>query len=101
MAIVRKRTWTTQAGSKIAWQLDYRDSAGKRRAEQFTRKKDADARLVDIQQKLKIGTHTPVRDSITVAEAADIWLERGRLEGLERATLRNYREHAERIKSQL
>ena len=43
MAIVRKRIWTTKAGTKTAWQLDYRDSTGKRRAEQFTRKKDADA----------------------------------------------------------
>jgi integrase len=101
MAIVRKRIWTTKAGTKTAWQLDYRDSTGKRRAEQFTRKKDADTRLVDIQGELKAGTHTPVRDSITVAEAADIWLERGRREGLERGTLRNYTEYAARIKKHL
>jgi integrase len=31
------------------------------------------------------GVHTPARASITVAEAADIWLEKGELERLQRS----------------
>ena len=41
------------------------------------------------------GVHTPENASITVAEAAEIWLEKGELEKLERSTLRQYRNHVE------
>jgi integrase len=37
--------------------------------------------------------HTPESASITVAEAAKLWIERGELERLERSTLRQYRNH--------
>jgi integrase len=48
---------------------------------------------MDTGHQVKQGIHTPERASITVSEAADIWLERGRLEGLERSTLAQYTTH--------
>ena len=41
------------------------------------------------------GIHTPESGSITVAEAARLWLKRGELEKLERSTLRQYRNHVD------
>ena len=102
MAIVRKRVWTTKRGEeKTAWLVDYRANDGKRRFQTFERKKDADAALHKIMGEVAHGTHTPHSTSITVAEACALWLERGRREGLERGTLRNYTDHAERITKHL
>jgi hypothetical protein len=42
------------------------------------------------------GVHTPESTSITVAEAARLWLKRGELEQLERSTLRQFANHVER-----
>jgi integrase len=98
MATVRKRTWTTKDGKeKTAWLVDYRDQAGKRRFQTFVRKKDAEAALVDVQGEVKRGIHTPARASITVAEAAELWIENGKLGDvpLERSTLRQYRNHVD------
>ena len=39
--------------------------------------------------------HTPEGTSITVAEAADLWIRRGEVEQLERSTLAKYRNHVE------
>jgi hypothetical protein len=39
------------------------------------------------------GTHTPDSDSITVAEAAEKWLESGRANFLETATIDSYEQH--------
>ena len=101
MAKVRKRTWTSGGEIKTAWVADYFDQDGKRHIKTFDRKKDADAWLADTVGEVKRGTHTPERTSITVADACGIWLERGRREKLERGTLRNYRDHAARIKRRL
>jgi integrase len=96
MAIVRKRTWTTRDGKeKTAWLVDYRDQAGKRRFQTYDRKKDAEAALVDVQGEIKQGIHTPARASITVAEAAELWIGKGELENLERSTMRQYRNHVD------
>jgi integrase len=88
---VRKRTWVTRKGQKkTAWAANYPDQSGTWRLKTFTTKKAADAWLTDTQHELKRGVHTPERDSITVADAAELWLERGRLAGLERGSLRHY-----------
>jgi integrase len=94
MAKVRKREWKTTKGEiKTAWIADYFDQEGKRHIKTFTRKRDADAWLVTTRGEVTRGIHTPENASITVAEAAEIWLERGELEGLERSTLQQYRNH--------
>lgn len=96
MTTIRKRSWTTPAGeAKTAWLVDYRDQSGKRRAKQFARKKDADAYADRAHDEVRQGTHTHDRDSITVADAAALWIEHGETEGLERSTIKRYRELAE------
>jgi integrase len=96
VAKVRKRTWTTKKGTQTAWLVDYRDQDGKRRFQQFEKKKEADNYLIQAAGEVKRGTHTPMSTSITVAEAAEIWIARGKAKGHERATLRNYRDHIDR-----
>src|SRR6516225_268857 len=76
---VRKREWTTQSGKpREAWVVAYTDAAGKRHLETFERKKDADAR----QAEIKVS-----------AEAARDWLAHMESEGIEAATLANYRQY--------
>jgi integrase len=97
MATIRKRVWETKDGApKVRWLCDYRDAENRRRFETFLKKKDAEARLTDIRSELKLGIHTPSSDSLTVAEAAKIWLTAPRPRPLERATLRNYEDYVNR-----
>jgi integrase len=93
---VRKRKWTTRSGeAKEAWVVDYFDAQGARHIKTFDRKKDADAHAQQVGVDVRAGTHTPASRSITVAKAADEWLAFVELEGRERATVQNYREHVE------
>lgn len=95
MATIRKRSWTTCAGGqKAAWCVDYRDASGARRAKQFARKKDADAWLTQAAWEVLRGVHTPDSESITVAEAADLWIAKAEAAGRERGTVKQYRELA-------
>jgi integrase len=94
MASIRKRSWTTARGDRReSWQVDFRDAQGKRRQKQFSRKKDADAFLVAARGQVAAGTYSPDSTSITVAEAAKLWLERCERDGLERSTMTGYRSH--------
>jgi integrase len=95
MASIRKRTWCNKDGEQTAWVADYFDQNGKRHIKTFETKKAAAAWLVDAQGEVKRGVHTPESASITVAEAADIWIEKGEIENLERSTLRQYRNHVD------
>ena len=95
MAKVRKRTWTNGKGEQTAWIADYFDQAGKRHIKTFDTKREATAWLVTATAEVARGVHTPENASITVAEAAELWIEKGRLEQLERSTLRQYRNHVD------
>jgi integrase len=95
MASIRKRAWCNKEGEQTAWVADYFDQNGKRHIKTFETKKAAAAWLVEAQGEVKRGVHTPESASITVAEAADIWIEKGQLENLERSTLRQYRNHVD------
>lgn len=89
----RKRTWTAPSGEqKTAWLVDYRDGAGKRRFKQFARKKDADAWITQAAWEVSKGIHTPDSQSVTVADACDLWIMRAGARGLERGTLVQYRQ---------
>jgi integrase len=91
---VRKRAWTTRKGEqKTAWVVDYRDQGGRRHIETFDRKKDADAREATVRVNIRQGTHVAPSDSITVAAAAQQWLNRVEADGRERGTLKQYGEH--------
>jgi len=95
MATVRKRAWQSGGEAKTAWVADYFDGAGKRHLKTFKTRRAADEWLVNARGEVQRGTHTPENASVTVREAARLWLERCELEGLERSTLRFYRIHVD------
>src|SRR6516162_8865206 len=95
MASIRKRTWRNKDGAQTAWVADYFDQSGKRHIKTFKTKKKADAWLVNARGEVQRGMHTPESTSITVAEAAELWVETSELERLERSTLRQYRNHVD------
>src|SRR5262245_11348133 len=97
---IRRRTWRTQSGeTRLAWLVDYRSRDGQRHIASFEHKKDASAYDAEVRTAVRAGTHTAPSRSPTVAEAVADWLERGELEQLERASLKQYKElgtHVER-----
>ena len=91
---IRKREWRTPKGDeRVAWVVDYRDSAGARRNKQFDRKKDAEAFETRARHEVQQGTHTADSQSITIEQAGDNWIARGEREALEQSTLDPYRQH--------
>ncbi|PQM27662.1 site-specific integrase [Sphingopyxis lindanitolerans] len=93
MASIRKRTWTAPDGTeKTAWIVDYRDGAGARRFKQFPRRKDADSWLTSAAWQVSQGTHTADSQSVTVAQAAEIWIKGRENKGRERGTIAQYRQ---------
>jgi integrase len=94
MATIRRRAWKTASGAqRESWQCDFVDAQGKRRHRQFAKKRDADRWLLEARQQVERGTFTPDSSSITVGEAAELWLERCSQNELETATLTQYRGH--------
>jgi integrase len=75
---------------KIAWVADYHDQHRTRHLKTFKTQKAAKAWLVETQGEVACGVHTPERQSINVYEAAQLWLERARAEGLEKGTCKAY-----------
>jgi len=97
MASVYRRTWRGQDGkTRVRFVAAYKDQHGRRHNKGFKVRKDAKAFLVLTEGEISRGVHTPEHQSITVAEAARLWLKRGELEKLERSTLKQYRNHVER-----
>jgi len=91
---VRKRTWKTAAGeARQAWVVDYADQAGKRRMKTFRLEKEADAFETRSRFEITQGAHTPDSAGITIAEAADLWIETCAGRRLERSTIDSYRQH--------
>src|SRR5262245_63643689 len=97
---IRRRTWRTQSGeTRLAWLVDYRGRDGQRHIASFEHKKDATAYDAEVRTAVARGTFTAPSRSPTVTEAVADWVERGEIEQLERATLKQYRElgaHIER-----
>jgi integrase len=93
MPKVRRRTWTSGGEAKSAWIADYFDQDGVRRQKTFRQKKAADAYLLQVGHEIKEGTHTAPSASLTVAQAAKLWLTAGELNGLERGSLTMYAAH--------
>jgi integrase len=91
---VRKRSWRTAQGEiKEAWVVDYVDQSGERHIQTFDRKKEADAYHASVKVDVRQGIHTAPSKSKTVAEAGKNWLKSIELEGRERTTLDQYRQH--------
>jgi integrase len=94
MATIRKRSWPTRLGEqRQAWQVDFTDQNGVRQQPQFARRKEAEAWLTEARARAQQGVFTPDSRSITVAEAARLWLEQCERDGLERSTMTGYRSH--------
>jgi integrase len=87
---VRKRMLT---GGETRWQVDYRDGNGVRRHRQFATKRAAEAFNTKARGEVAAGIHTPDSASITVAEAATLWLARCERNQLEPTTVTAYRQH--------
>src|SRR6516165_3271151 len=94
---VRKRTWANQDGSKgQAWVAEYTDHEGKRRLRTFATKEEADNFHASVAGELRAGFHVPDSQSVTVAEAGRLWLQRCEADGLERSTVDYYGQHLDR-----
>ena len=88
---VRKRTRTRRNGEvTVTWFVDYYDQNRKRHYKTFRSKGAATAWAADVKIEVRAGIHTPDADSITVKEAAELWLRSCELDELERGTLRVY-----------
>jgi integrase len=93
MATVAKRVWTDSKGRrKEAWRISYVDAKGTRRHVQRRTKKDADAYALTVEIEKRHGIHVPDADSITIKDAADIWLGTAEANGCDRGTIKSYRE---------
>jgi integrase len=73
--------------------VDYTDGEGHRRFETFRLKKEADARHAEVTVNIGKGTHVASTKSPTVKEAGEQWINSAELEGLERTTVDQYRQH--------
>jgi len=93
MATIRKRTWRTPGGAeRAAWIVSY-SLAGKRHIKTFSLKKAAEQWRAQTLTEIAHGTHAPVSTSITVAKAAEMWLQQCAVDGLEKATQEQYEQH--------
>jgi len=90
---VWKRKWKTRSGEeREAWVVEYRDSEG-RHLKTFKLKKEADAYESQVRVDVKAGVHVASSKSVTVKEAGQSWIKAGEVDGLERSTIKRYREH--------
>ena len=79
---------------KNTWKVDYYDQEGVRRlSKAFTKQSDAKAFEHKMSVEKAGGIHTPDSTSVTVAEAAEAWIRGRELDGIDRTTLRQYRQH--------
>ena len=97
---VRKRTWTKPNGETgEAWVVDYK-SSGKRHLKTFPTRKEAVAFSNKAEVEISEGRHVADSVSITVAEAAAIWIKavelgRGDNPLARSGTLRPYRSESQ------
>ena len=75
--------------------VDYVDQHGERHLETFAKKKEADARHAEVKVDVKAGVHIAPSNSVNVKEAGESWIRAAESHGLERATIKQYREHVE------
>ena len=93
MATVKKRVWTTARGEqKEAWRVSYTDGDGKRWHKQFDLKRDAEAYRTRVASEVARGIHTADAASVTVGDAADVWIKKGEADDLEWGTIKQRKE---------
>jgi integrase len=76
MATVIKRRWKTSKGeTREAWVLAYTDAVGKRHKEQFDKKREADARRVEVEGQVSKGTFRADAANTTVDDAVGDYIK--------------------------
>lgn len=75
MATVTKRRWTNKSGTQEAWVLAFTDAAGRRHKEQFAKKRDAEARRVEVEGQVVKGTFRADAASTTVDDAVGDYIK--------------------------
>ena len=92
---VRKRTRLRHNGEvTVTWIVDYYDQHRKRHFRTFPTKGAADDWLADVRIEVRTGIHTPDAASITVKQAAALWLAGdGPKDTRSRGTLRVYEQY--------
>jgi integrase len=94
MATVQKREWKTRRGeAREAWIVRYTDQHKKRHIETFEKKGEAVRRKTVIESEVERRTHVARSQSITVAEAGKMWIEKSESDGLEPGTVKQYAQH--------
>ena len=104
MSSIHKVRWQSGGKEKTAWAVDYFDQDRKKRRRTFRTRREAVDWNVSTQGQIRAGVHTPDSKSITVIEAARLWLDRCRLrvglagdEKIEWSTVRAYDSHVAHI----
>ena len=96
MSKVRKRTWETKTGERVAWVADYfapaADGKKRRHTKTFKTRREANAWLAHTVVEIKQGVHTPAHRSPSVIEAGEAWIAQAQCDGLERSTVVQYRQ---------
>lgn len=95
MTSIRKRVWTKGDGSQsVKWLVDYKDQSGKRRFRNFDLKRDAETWITQAAWEVVQGVHTADSQSVTVAQACDLWVRAAETNDCERGTIQQYRQLA-------
>src|SRR5262249_6259062 len=63
-----------QPNGRPWWIADYTDQHGKRHQPRYTTERAANSKYAEAMEEVHKGTHTPASVSMTVAEAAQLWL---------------------------
>jgi hypothetical protein len=92
---IRERTWEWNGKTKKAWVYEWRDLKGKKRLKTFRSKKQAQDFESTTRVDIKNGTHIADGDSITVAQAGELWLATCQEDELKRSSIARNRNHAQ------
>jgi len=95
MTRIRKIEKRVLPSGLVTYRAPYVDASGARRSTNFPTMKEAKAFLLTVGHELRTGTHVPMSVSPTLAEAAELWLNRCERKELEAKTLSQYRAHVE------
>jgi integrase len=92
---IRERAWVWNGKTKKAWVYEWTDLKGKRRLKTCKTKKQASEFEATTRVDIKAGTHIADGDSITVAQAGELWLATCEEDGLKRSSVARNRNHVE------
>lgn len=88
---IRKRKWESGGEERVAWVLDYIDNNGKRRHKTFPTKGSAKEAEKKILSEISKGIHVADAESISISEAAELWISACERDNLESGTVSSYK----------